>query len=143
MKLGLTVVALASVAVMSIFLMGAWKMQRQLVGAIVVAVICGIGLVQTEHIVSAFDRSLYEDQIILTEETPYQKIVVTRFGERTRLFLNNAIQFDSQDEHRYHEALVHPAMGLMPSARRVLVLGGGDGMAVREVLKHASVLKLK
>ena len=56
-----------------------------------------------------------------------------------RLFLNGNLQFHSRDEYRYHEALVHPALAAHGAPQRVLVLGGGDGMAVREVLKHASV----
>jgi spermidine synthase len=56
-----------------------------------------------------------------------------------RLFLNGNLQFHSRDEYRYHEALVHPAMAAHGAPRRVLVLGGGDGLAVREVLRHASV----
>src|SRR5439155_1889737 len=56
-----------------------------------------------------------------------------------QLFLNGNLQFSSSDEYRYHEALVHPALALFPTARRVLVLGGGDGLAVREILRHPSV----
>jgi spermidine synthase len=56
-----------------------------------------------------------------------------------RLFLNGNLQFHSRDEYRYHETLVHPAMAAHGAPRRVLVLGGGDGMAVREVLKYAGV----
>ena len=56
-----------------------------------------------------------------------------------RLFLNGNLQFAERDEYRYHEALVHPAMAAQGAPRRVLVLGGGDGMAVREVLKHPGV----
>ena len=56
-----------------------------------------------------------------------------------QLFLNGNLQFSSADEYRYHEALVHPALTLAGSPRSVLVLGGGDGLAVREILKHPSV----
>ena len=56
-----------------------------------------------------------------------------------RLFLNGNLQFHSRDEYRYHEALVHPALAAHGAPRKVLVLGGGDGLAVREVLKHPSV----
>jgi spermidine synthase len=56
-----------------------------------------------------------------------------------RLFLNGNLQFHSRDEYRYHEALVHPAMAAHGAPKRVLILGGGDGMAAREVLKYASV----
>ncbi|MEJ6390660.1 polyamine aminopropyltransferase [Gymnodinialimonas ulvae] len=93
----------------------------------------------SERMVSAVDARLFQDEVIFSETTSYQSIVITRFDERYRLFLDHAIQFDSLDEHRYHEALVHPALGLVPDVRRVLVLGGGDGMAVREVLRHEGV----
>jgi spermidine synthase len=66
-------------------------------------------------------------------------VVVTQGPAGTRLFLNGNLQFHSRDEYRYHEALVHPAMAAHGAPKRVLVLGGGDGMAVREVLRHPSV----
>ena len=100
------------------------------------AIATGLGLWQAERIVAVTEAQLYEDDLIFSEDTPYQHITVTRFRDRTRLFLDHSIQFDSLDEYRYHEALVHPVMGLVPSARRVLILGGGDGMALREVLRH-------
>jgi spermidine synthase len=65
--------------------------------------------------------------------------VLTRWKDDLRLFLNNNLQFSSRDEYRYHEALVHPGLSAVPGARRVLVLGGGDGLAVREVLRYDSV----
>ena len=61
-----------------------------------------------------------------------------RVEGRPRLFLNSHLQFSSRDEYRYHEALVHPGLAAMPAARRVLVLGGGDGLALREVLRYAA-----
>ena len=73
------------------------------------------------------------------ETTPYQRIVVTRGPAGFQLFLNGNLQFHSADEYRYHEALVHPALALRPEPRRVLVLGGGDGLAVRELLKYSSI----
>lgn len=97
------------------------------------------GLVQAERLVSVAEANLFEDDIILSEATPYQQITVTRYRDRTRLFLDYSIQFDTLDEHRYHESLVHPAMALAPRRRDVLILGGGDGMAVREVLKWDEV----
>lgn len=100
---------------------------------------CVAGFMASERIVSLADAALYEDEVILSEITPYQRITVTRHGERTRLFLNGSIQFDSLDEHRYHESLVHPAMSLAERRARVLVLGGGDGMAMREVLRWPDV----
>ena len=55
-------------------------------------------------------------------------------------FLNGNLQFNSFDEYRYHEALVHPAFAAFSGdPKRVLVLGGGDGLALREILKYPSV----
>lgn len=103
------------------------------------AMVLGLGLVASEPMVGFFEQQLYNDEVILARTTPYQRLVLTRQGERLRLFLNGGLQFDSQDEYRYHEALVHPVMGLAGRRERVLVLGGGDGMAVREVLRHPDV----
>ena len=97
------------------------------------------GLIMAERMVSVVDANLFEDDVILSETTPYQQITITRFRDRTRLFLDHSIQFDTLDEHRYHETLVHPAMGTAPRRTHVLILGGGDGMATREVLRYADV----
>lgn len=86
----------------------------------------------------AEDR-FYGDQIVYSETSPYQRVVVTASQAGVRLFLNGNLQFHSRDEYRYHEALVHPVMAAHGAPRRVLVLGGGDGMATREVLKHPGV----
>lgn len=86
----------------------------------------------------AEDR-FYGEGVIYRQSTPYQRIVLTHGQDQTRLFLNGNLQFSSLDEYRYHEALVHPAMSAHGAPRRVLVLGGGDGMAVREVLRYPSV----
>jgi spermidine synthase len=82
---------------------------------------------------------IYGDDIIHAEDTPYQRIVVTRWHDDIRLFLNQNLQFSSKDEYRYHEALVHPGLAGIAHARRVLVLGGGDGFAVREILKYPNI----
>lgn len=85
------------------------------------------------------EASLYADEIVHAVTTPYQRLVVTRWRDDWRLFINGNLQFSSRDEYRYHEALVHPGLASLPGARRVLVLGGGDGMAVREILKYPQV----
>jgi len=108
----------------------AWAMALALTGA---------GLWLAERMVSVTEAALYEDDVIVSETSPYQHIALTRFGNRTRLFLDASIQFDSQDEYRYHEMLVQPAMALAPRRERVLILGGGDGLAAREVLRHPEV----
>jgi len=107
----------------------------------VVAVLGLAGAASARFEVSA-RQALFDDPIVLREQTPYQEIVLTesvsRRGDRDlRLFLNGDLQFSSTDEYRYDEALVHPAMA--GPHRRVLVLGGGDGLAVREVLRYPDV----
>ncbi|WP_184393658.1 polyamine aminopropyltransferase [Nocardiopsis composta] len=84
-------------------------------------------------------QALYRAPIVHAERSDYQEIVVTRTtdGLDTRLFLNGDLQFSSLDEYRYHEALVHPALD--GERGSVLVLGGGDGLAVREVLRYPDV----
>jgi spermidine synthase len=97
------------------------------------------GIAASER-VSAFAESGGDgEEVLHASSSSYQRIVVTSSPRGHRLYLNGALQFDSADEYRYHEALVHPAMAAVPGARRVLVLGGGDGLAVREVLKHPAV----
>jgi spermidine synthase len=97
------------------------------------------GLVVREDLEEIGEARDYADPVVYAETTPYQRIVVTRSRAGFQLFLNGNLQFASADEYRYHEALVHPAMEVVPDGRRVLVLGGGDGLAVREVLRHPRV----
>ena len=91
------------------------------------------------ELTSLAEARLYADEIVHAESTPYQRIVITRWKDDLRLHLNNNLQFSSRDEYRYHEALIHPGLSTLPAARRVLVLGGGDGLAVREILKYPQV----
>jgi len=104
----------------------------------VVAVLLGAMLGADRMTTWAEDR-FYGDGVIFRADSAYQRIVITSGATGVRLFLNGNLQFHSRDEYRYHEALVHPAMAAQGAPRRVLVLGGGDGMAVREVLKYPSV----
>ncbi|MBS1158958.1 MAG: Spermine synthase [Proteobacteria bacterium] len=101
--------------------------------------ILAAGFAGAGQLMTLAEAHLYADEIIYAETTPYQRIVVTRWHDDLRLFLNNNLQFSSHDEYRYHEALVHPGLASLPGARRVLVLGGGDGLAVREILKYPNV----
>ncbi len=93
----------------------------------------------TNTLVRLGEAEQYDDEIILTRQTKYQRIVLTRWNKEIRLFLDRNIQFSSRDEHRYHEALVHPALSTIPNRDRILILGGGDGLALREVLKYRDV----
>jgi len=128
-----------AVAALAVWLFRA-KVDKSIVIVLVLATALLLtGLLTSQRLVGFLETGLYQDEIIYTETTPYQRIVATHQNGHLRLFLNGALQFDSVDEHRYHEALVHPAMGLAGRTDAVLILGGGDGMVVREVLRHDGV----
>lgn len=103
------------------------------------AVILGGAFVQADRILGYFESRLFAGEVIFATTSPYQRIVVTRNDQTINLFINGALQFSSIDEYRYHESLVHPVMSLSRRRQEVLVLGGGDGLAVREVLKYDQV----
>ncbi len=98
-----------------------------------------VGFVTSDKATGFFERGLYEDTVLLARQTPYQRIVITRRKSDLRLYLDGNIQFSAADEYRYHETLIHPAMSLSASREDILVLGGGDGLAVREILKWPDV----
>ena len=87
------------------------------------------------------EQPLYDDPIVLSQTTQFQHIAITHYKpfDDIRLFLNGNLQLSSTDEARYHESMVHPVMNLVPVRSRVLILGGGDGCALREVLKYPDV----
>jgi spermidine synthase len=99
----------------------------------------GAAFAGSERITSLAEDRFYQDRIILAESSPWQRIVVTQGRGGVRLFLNGNLQFAQSDEYRYHEALVHPAMAAHGAVRKVAVLGGGDGLAVRELLRYPDV----
>ena len=107
-----------------------------------VVVLLGAGMAGAERLTTWAEDRFYGDSIVLRETSAYQRVVVTAGAAGVRLFLNGNLQFHSRDEYRYHEALVHPAMAAHGAPKRVLILGGGDGMAAREVLKYPSVEQL-
>lgn len=111
---------------------------RTLQCAAVIGLLAG-GLVQSDRLTSLAEEDMYSDQVVFAHSSRHQRIVVTRWRNDLRLYLNGNLQFSSHDEYRYHESLVHPGLAAAPWAKRVLVLGGGDGMAVREILRHPQV----
>lgn len=99
-----------------------------------------IAFIKADKLTTLAEDGLFVDNIIYAKSSMYQRIVVTKGKTGYALFLNGNLQFNSFDEYRYHEALVHPAFAAYgENAKRVLVLGGGDGLAVREILKYKSV----
>ena len=98
------------------------------------------GFIWAETLNRFIEENLYQDPIVLTKETPYQRLVVTKWKGDTRLYINGNIQFSSRDEFRYHETLVHTPIAFMKqNPRKVVILGGGDGMVARELLKYPSI----
>jgi spermidine synthase len=114
--------------------------QRAACGAVVL--VLGVGLVFGDVITDTADSALYADEVIFARTTPYQRMVLTKWKEDYRLYLNSHLQFSSRDEYRYHEALVHPGLASVAGARHALVLGGGDGLAVREMLKYPGLASI-
>ncbi|MEQ1877834.1 MAG: polyamine aminopropyltransferase, partial [Bdellovibrionia bacterium] len=98
-----------------------------------------LGFAWSDRILSFAENASYHDPVIYSKSTSYQRIVVTKTSHDLRLYLNGNLQFSSRDEYRYHEALVHVGLQRLPFAKHVLILGGGDGMAAREVLKYPNI----
>lgn len=92
--------------------------------------------VLAEPVMTYGEQRKYVDKIVYARQTAYQKIVITQWKSHYWLYINGQEQFSTYDEERYHEPLVHPAMALSGDPSRVLILGGGDGLALREVLKY-------
>ena len=91
-------------------------------GGVAAALLLGAGLATAGRTTSLLEDVLYDDTVVFAKTTPYQRLVLTRWRGDMRLFIDGNIQFSSVDEFRYHEALVHPVMGLVPSPRRILLL---------------------
>ncbi|MEE8526482.1 MAG: polyamine aminopropyltransferase, partial [Thermoanaerobaculia bacterium] len=100
------------------------------------------GVWMSDPLTDFAERRLYRDSVIFARSSPYQRIVLTRKDEDIRLYLNGDLQFSSLDEYRYHEALIHPGLAAVGDPRRALVLGGGDGLAVREILRDRRVERI-
>jgi len=132
------------VALWSTFLFAGQLASVRALRVLCVIVLAGLalGFAQAKRITATAEDNIYADEIIFSRETRYQHIVLTRFKDDIRLFLNSHLQFSSRDEYRYHEALIHPGLSAIPAPRRVLVLGGGDGLAVREILKYPQIASI-
>lgn len=97
------------------------------------------GLYLAEPIVLHGEQSRYREKVVFTKQTPYQKITVTQWQGDYWLYLNTGKQLSTFDEWMYHEPLVHPVMHLTPEHKKILIMGAGDGCAIREVLKYPDV----
>jgi len=115
---------------------------RRIATTCVLILIYIIGYWQSFGISNYLEQFLYQDEVIFAKQSPYQRIVLTRWAEDIRLYLNGNLQFSSADEHRYHEPLVHIPIALAHHPERVLLMGAGDGLAAREILKHEVVKQI-
>ncbi len=134
----------AAVAVWALWLFRAelrrWGVHAAACGAVVALLLAA--LAGADRLTTWAEDRFYGEHVVFRQSSDYQRVVVTAGPAGVRLFLNGNLQFHSRDEYRYHEALVHPALAAHGAPRRVLVLGGGDGLAVREVLKHPTVERI-
>lgn len=135
-----------SVAVVLLFIL--WKRlenrSKRFIGtlAATLTVVLISGFFIAQPIIKYGEQSKYKDKVIFSEQSRYQKIVVTQWKNDYWLYINGNQQLSTFDEEMYHEPLVHPALKLAKTPYNILILGGGDGCAVREILKHKSVKKI-
>lgn len=110
------------------------------VKAVFILALLAVAFIKADALTSFSEDGLFTDNIVYAKSSNYQRIIVTQGRGGHSLFLNGNLQFNTIDEYRYHEALVHPGFAAFKAnPKRVLILGGGDGLALREVLKYESV----
>lgn len=111
------------------------------VRAIAVAMLLAFGVAKADWLTERAEDEMFADPILAARTTPYQRIVITGNRAGFNLFLNGNLQFSAADEYRYHEALVLPAIAAADRpVHKVLILGGGDGLALREVLATPGII---
>jgi spermidine synthase len=118
----------------------AWRSHALACGAVLAALLAAWA--GAERLTLWAEQRYYGEPIVLQQSSPYQRVVVTEGHTGVKLYLNGNLQFHERDEYRYHEALVHPGMAGHGAVRRVLVLGGGDGLALREILRYPGVERI-
>ena len=134
----------AAALLIAVLLLRRMLTRRALVAAVSVLVAAAVALVSllfsVRHIEVTARQALFAAPIVHAERSDYQEIVITRSGKDTRLFLDGGLQYSSRDEYRYTESLVYPA--LRESTRTALILGGGDGLAARELLRMPGIERI-
>jgi len=117
------------------------RLKWNILGICILSGMIGVAAV-SDRIIEFSEQRNYTDKVVFERQTKYQKIVITQWKDDFWLYLNKNLQFSTFDEPLYHESLVHPALALHPKPSKVAILGGGDGCAVREVLKHSTVQEI-
>jgi spermidine synthase len=96
----------------------------------------------TEKQTESFGITAKIKETLITEKTDFQDLAIIdteQFGRM--LVLDGMVMTTEKDEFVYHEMVAHPVLFTHPNPKHVLVVGGGDGGVIREVLKHPSVEK--
>lgn len=114
-------------------------LKTQSIFIFILLIIC---LLFSKEISLYLENSMYDDRVVFSKHTKYQQIVITKNKADVRLFIDGNVQFSTIDEYRYHEPLIHIPMGLVNHKENILILGGGDGFAARELLKYPEVKKI-
>ncbi|MDO4630760.1 MAG: polyamine aminopropyltransferase [Corynebacterium sp.] len=117
-----------------------WQFRWISAGLVVAMTVLIALFIRSDGIVTTTRQRLYDHPIMFTAQTDYQEIVVTQQGKDRRLYLNGGLQYSTRDEHRYTESLVYPTV--TDDTKSVLVIGGGDGLAARELLKLPAVERI-
>lgn len=96
----------------------------------------------TEKQTESFGITAKIRETYVNEQTPFQHLVMLDTEEFGRmLVLDGMVMTTVKDEFVYHEMVAHPALATHPNPKKVLVVGGGDGGVIREIMKHPSVEK--
>lgn len=117
------------------------RMRLSVMSSLIVLLFLG-GTLFAENVISYGEKERYRDKVVFSAQSKYQRVVITKSKEDFWLFINGNQQLSTVDEYMYHEPLVHPVMGMLKTPKDILVLGGGDGGAVREILKYPTVDKI-
>lgn len=133
----------AAVALLATYTLSDTDTQRELRPArrrafLAIAVLI-VASTQAHRVLEISDGAVYPGRVLYAEQSRYQRIVLTETGDSVALHLNGHLQFSSNDEARYHESLVHPALLLSARRGHIFIGGGGDGLAARELLKWPDV----
>ena len=121
------------------------------IAAGILIALLGAFFISSQKIENNLDSMMYTykgyTEIETSFQSPYQKIVMTKrqiYNDTfIALFLNGFFQFDSEREsYEYHEMMVHPAFMFAEKRDSVLILGGGDGLPAKEVLRHKNVKRI-
>jgi spermidine synthase len=78
-------------------------------------------------------------RLLFAEQSPLQRVVLAERNGGLELYVDGELQFRAADEHLYHRALLEPALGLLPHRAHVMIMGGGDGLAARDLLRSERV----